>query len=142
LIAFSTGEKTLDEAIEEHERRETTSSGTAVRCIDIPAVVSEHGVIETLNGLPKSGDMIDALNLLTDNHYGHAGPAFVNGLIDYVRERDEDEAAAIEKFKKRVANTINGFIASLDLPDDVDPTVLRVARVFGLVAGAGTLACV
>ena len=141
LIVFSTGEKTLDEAIEEHERRETTNSGTGVRCIDVPGVVSEHGVVEALNGLPTSGDIIDALNRLTVSHYGHAGRAFIQGLIDIVRKLDDDEAAAIENFKKKVGAAINRFIASLDLPDDVDPTVLRVARVFGLFSAAGRLAC-
>ena len=141
LIAFSTGEKTLDEAIEEHERRESTSSGTGVRCIDIPGVVSEYGVVETLNGMPKSGDLIHAIDLLTNSHYGHAGPAFVAGLINYVWKLDEDERAAIEKFKSKISNAIKSFIASLELPDDVDPTVLRVARVFGLFAAAGFLAC-
>ena len=85
--------------------------------------------------------MADAINMLTASNYGHAGPAYVSALSEFVREQSEGgDDAATTAFKAMVSQGIGAFVASLALPDGVDPTVLRVARVFGLLQAAGLLA--
>ena len=136
-IAWSTGEQRLEELIEDAARKGTdVQSGREARCIDVPIESPRaiKGVVESLNGFGTPRDLVVAVDTLAKTHYGHAGPLFVSKLIEQIGRVTEDV------FKADIAESCEAFIASLKLPEDTDPLVYRVARVFALAAVAGSLA--
>lgn len=113
------------------------TGGQAVRMIDVPIGASpgKHAadagpgkIFEDLAGFDTPGALTEALATLSKTHYGHAGPAFVQAIID--RQ---------EEVRKEAEQIIRTMIDSLVEPGD-DPQLRRVAARFGLVAAAAAIA--
>lgn len=57
--------------------------GQVVRLVDVPATdpMSGNGIIEDLHGISSPADFADVIKRACAEHYGHAGPAFIEALI-------------------------------------------------------------
>lgn len=104
------------------------TAGIDVRLLDVPAVVGEFGIFETLHGSVSSAEFVDRVNKAASAHYGVAGPAFVEKVIENV-DLVTAEAARF-----------NGKFVARELPEGATGQIVRVAKRFGLLALAGTLA--
>jgi len=96
-------------------------AGQALRLLDVP-ITGTHGAWDDLHGFTSGAALSDAIRDGTSQHHGHAGRAFVRGLI----ESKPDLSALLE-------TTMKGFKAA-------DGQESRAARVFALCAVAGELA--
>lgn len=103
--------------------------GHEVRLCDIPAeVIAGWGVIETLHGYERSGDLVDALVILASEHYGTAGIAWIEWLTKRIDAIPEQIDAEIRQFTDR------------HMPANAPAPILRVTKRFAIVAAAGELA--
>ena len=140
-MVLSTGELTLDE-MERHSAgaRRQTFAGAEIRLPSIPADAGKGlGLFDTIqkfDGKDRgAARFADALRTASRSHYGHAGPRFVESVIEEIKEVGEEE------FRKDIAKLIRDFGAKVELDDDADDAVKRLLRTFGLIAAAGQLAC-
>ena len=137
-FVISTGELTLDEADAHPNRRHQTFAGAEIRLPSIPADAGKGmGLFEDTHHYKSPARFADHLTRATQEHFGHAGPAFIEALIKHVKECEADEGLG---FGTTLNVGINNFVASLDLGDKADDAVKRLARTFGLIAMAGRLA--
>jgi len=104
-------------------------AGQEVRLIDIAADAGAGlGLFERVPPGMSAGAFSDALKAATGEHYGHAGIAFIRGLVaDPVKAR-----GALAAMRDDVAGEL--------IPNDSAGQVRRVARRFALLAAAGELA--
>jgi putative DNA primase/helicase len=99
----------------------TVRSGQSVRMLDIP-VQGEFGAFDDLHGGDSASEFAHTLFRSTLTHYGHAGPAFVQALIEENPDLDEHLATALGNFHHS------------------DNVQARAARIFAILAVAGALA--
>ncbi len=128
-IMLSTGEIGLADHIRSSKRGDRAMAGQELRLLDIAADAGKNmGVWDNLHAFTGPAEMSDAMKAATRDHYGHAGPAFLERFVGDI------EAA------KRIADDVMaGFMATAKRPDD-HGQVHRAALRFALVAAAGELA--
>ena len=122
IMALSSGERSLSAHMSEGGKR--AKAGQEVRLLDVPATARAHGLFDTLHGHPDGRSFADTLKQETGKHYGHAGVAFVQALVN----ENRDLPALYAK-----ACAIPGFTSR----DGVEG---RAAAVFALLGLAGELA--
>jgi uncharacterized protein (DUF927 family) len=126
---LSSGELTIEARLTSGRRGSARlTGGLAVRMVDIPHAVSDTATFEDIGDHADENSFARWMRDTALEHYGHAGPAFVKYLVN---DRDGVRRTAKE--------LINDFVDAATDHDD-DPQIIRVARRFGLVAAAGTLA--
>lgn len=122
IMALSSGERSLTAHMAEGGKR--TKAGQEVRLLDVPATGQQHGLFDDLHALTNGRAFADRLKQVTSKCYGHAGPTFIEGLINDDRDLPELYAKACQG---------RGFVASNSVES-------RAADVFALVGFAGELA--
>jgi len=122
IMALSSGERTLDAHMSEGGRR--AKAGQEARLLNVPATDRAHGAFDELHGHQDGRAFADALKQSCGAHYGYAGPAFLERLLE-----DERDLPAL--LHEHVQD--EGFAAS-------DPLEMRAAGVFALCGLAGELA--
>ncbi|RKP58632.1 DUF927 domain-containing protein [Pararobbsia silviterrae] len=98
-------------------------AGQAIRILDVP-VSGRHGVFDELHGRVSGGVLSDEVRNLAAKHYGHAGPRFVEKLIEKL-------AGGL-----RLPDSLDWIMKHF--PDGSDQE-RRAARTFALCALAGEL---
>lgn len=128
-IMLSTGEIGLADHIRSSRRGDRAMAGQELRLLDIAADAGKGmGVWETLHAFTGPAELSDALKAATRDHYGHAGPAFLEHFV-----------SDIEEAKRIAGEVMAGFMATAKRADD-HGQVHRAALRFALVAAAGELA--
>jgi putative DNA primase/helicase len=120
---LSSGERSI-------ETHQTTAKiehkvGQTVRIVDVPVVTSQYGLFENIHGTKNGAEFSDALRDAASKHYGHAGPLFIEKLIQNYSRLG---------LSSRLASLLQEFGNDLSAQD------IRVARSFAVVALAGELA--
>ncbi len=128
IIVLSSGEHSTAQQVDIGRGRTRMTGGQAVRMIDIPVEYAPGDSFEDLSGFESSGELAEALAALAKTHYGHAGPAFVQAIINRRAEVAQEAEQIIQMM-------IDGLVE----PGD-DPQVRRVAAKFGVVAAAAKIA--
>ncbi|UWQ74040.1 DUF927 domain-containing protein [Leisingera sp. M658] len=128
LIVLSSGENATADQVESGRGRTRMTGGQAVRMIDIPFEYEEDHSFEDLAGFDSSGAFAEALSGLAKMHFGHAGPAFIEAIINRQAEVSQEAERIIQM-----------MIDSL-VEEGNDPQVRRVAAQFGMVAAAASIA--
>ncbi|WP_200908726.1 DUF927 domain-containing protein [Caballeronia mineralivorans] len=126
LLFLSNGEKGVAALMAEANK--PMKGGIEVRLPAVPAEVGETGVVERLHDFPTPAALIEHLERKAGQHYGTAGPAFIewaSSVADHLTE----------SLHTRVAELVTQWV-----PDDAHSQVARVAKRFALVAVAGELA--
>jgi len=136
---LSSGEETLDKMIREATpQKRAAKAGQMVRIIDIPADAGTgFGVFDHTDEWSseperkKAGAQLsDALEKTATSDYGHAGPAFVDRLM-------QNPEAHI----KTARETVKAFMsAAQQNGSEMESQARRVANRFALAAAAGELA--
>jgi len=122
LMALSSGERTLAGHMAEGGRQ--PKAGQESRLLSIAATRQAHGAFDELHGHPDGRTFADAIRQASQQHHGHAGPAFVEALL----ADDRDMPACYAALHNRPE-----FHAE-------DGQEARAAGWFALVAMAGELA--
>lgn len=122
-VVLSTGERTLADTMREGGKQ--VKAGQEVRLIDL-RVGGAHGCFDELHGRPSGKAFVDDIDCARKAHYGHAGRAFLEGLV-----ADERDLGA--RFAE--IRALPGFN-----PAQADGQRGRVASRFALFALAGELA--
>lgn len=142
VLVLSTGELTFGEKLGSSKRRDQQEvyGGTGVRFLDVPACPKKgHGVFDTLKfegakQFSSGAELSEHFKEYTHRHYGHAGPALVDYIVDRLHE--EGEMA----FSDWLLDDVKAFVEYLELPQDATEEVRRLAKTFGLLASAGKVA--
>jgi putative DNA primase/helicase len=139
-MSLSTGELNFDELERQAAgAKRQAFAGAEMRLPSIPADTGKHGSFEDIGDFTgmKNGAarFADTLQSSARDHYGHAGPRFVEKIIEEVGEIGEYE------FRREIAALVREFVVSVELEDGSDNAVQRLLRTFGLIAAAGQLAC-
>lgn len=121
VLVLSTGELSLNGYMAESGQR--SRAGQEVRLLDITAQRT-HGAWDALHGLSDGRAMSDALQWSAAQHYGHAGPLFIEKLI---------ESGEASKLKDMLAALRGRFAAD-------SGQASRGAERFAIAALAGELA--
>lgn len=122
ILALSSGERTLAAHMQEGGRR--VKAGQEARLLDIPSTDRRHGAFDCLHGHEEGRAFAELLKQATGAQYGHAGPAFVEALLN-----DERDLPGLY-----------GRTCALPALSSADGIEGRAAGVFGLVGLAGELA--
>jgi putative DNA primase/helicase len=131
VMVCSTGEIGLADHARSGRRPERIMAGQELRLIDLPADAGAgFGAWENLHHITSPALFSDAIKASCATHYGHAGPAFVRGLVA--------DPAHWEAEAKRLA--LN-FVGKAKQEGD-SGQVHRGALRFAAVAAAGELAAV
>lgn len=147
VCTFSTGELSFDEKMKLGTSRVSLFAGAEARIPSIPADAGKgQGIFDVV---PKAGAAYAAqqLNEITSSNYGHAGPLFVEKLIEFIAELENDDEEnpdglpGAEVFSEIIKAEVGAFVKSLRLDPKSDAAVLRLANSFGLIAYAGKLVC-
>lgn len=78
VMMLSTGEKPLDTVMAEASKR--TTAGQSIRLPSL-SVARAFGAFDDLHHFNSGAAMSDYLQTATKSHFGHAGPAFIEALI-------------------------------------------------------------
>ncbi|WP_066555577.1 DUF927 domain-containing protein [Croceicoccus bisphenolivorans] len=82
VMVCSTGEIGLADHMRAAKRGERTMAGQELRLLDLPADAGAgFGAWENLHNVESPAAFSDAIKAACTSHYGHAGPAFVRGLV-------------------------------------------------------------
>lgn len=123
---LSNGEKSMRQAIEESGR--TVKAGQMLRIIDIRI----EDIFPSPPGGMTAAEFANHLKQMCSTHYGTAGPAFVQGLVealaDYPEENIELLRANLEKYAKELT------------PESARPEQARAFRRFAALRVTGELA--
>ena len=126
---LSSGEISLAEHARSDGRERRSAAGQEVRILDIEADAGNGlGLFDTLGDYANGDVLARAIKSAAAEHYGHAGPEFVQRLIGQL----DVQAAIIRK-------GIDLF-ATACLPANASGQVKRACRRFGLIAMAGEIA--
>ncbi|WP_295635915.1 DUF927 domain-containing protein [Novosphingobium sp.] len=126
---LSSGEISLAEHARSDGRGRRSAAGQEVRILDIEADAGKgFGLFDSLGGLANGDALARSIKGAAAEHYGIAGPEFVERLIG---ER-EAQARLIRQGIDRFANDCQ--------PADASGQVARACRRFGLIAMAGEIA--
>ncbi|SFQ62786.1 Uncharcterized protein, DUF927 family [Roseivivax halotolerans] len=132
VLALSSGEVKIGQHMASGKlgARGRLLGGVTARALDVPieTMPGSGRTYENLHGFESEAALSDHLAREAARSYGHAGPAFVEHLVE-----DRDAAVAIAR------QMVDRFVAQVRREDD-DAQVSRVARRFGTVAAAGSLA--
>lgn len=129
VFFLSTGEISLADHMRNARKAERTMAGQELRLLDIPADQrTGHGAWQTLHGLPSGAAFSDAIKAGAMAHFGHAGPAFVRGLV-----------SDPERWRKEARRLADDFARSA-LRDGDNGQIARAVARFGAVAAAGEIA--
>ncbi|MBW4934461.1 DUF927 domain-containing protein [Marinobacter sp. F4206] len=122
IMLLSSGERTLSSHMGEANQK--TKAGQSARLLDIPATNRRYGLFDYLHRHKSARAMADHLKQATNQHYGHAGPAFVEAVLEDSRDLKHHYAAIMmrSEFTGR------------------DGLESRAAGTFALIAMAGELA--
>ncbi|WP_454020420.1 DUF927 domain-containing protein [Azospirillum sp. Marseille-Q6669] len=127
VVVLSTGETSLSSMLSRGPNR--VQAGQEVRLIDLPADAgADMGLFERVPAGDTPNSFARRLGQASTEHYGMAGPAFVERLI-------ADGRAGYDNANQQIGAFVKEYCA-----DDVDGQVRRVAYRFGLAAVAGELA--
>jgi putative DNA primase/helicase len=121
-VVLSCGERSLETHIANAGLE--FKAGQAVRIVDLP-IRATYGIFDCLHGEAKASVFSDKLREAAATHFGHAGPMFVQWLIEYLPTLG---------LKQRLSEMTK------QLGDGLPPQEERVARSFALIAVAGELA--
>jgi putative DNA primase/helicase len=100
----------------------SVKEGQSLRILDIPSV-GKYGLFDDLHEFKSGAEFADAICGAANQHYGHAGPAFVKALIAQNRT----------DLAQRYAEIVQRFSTQ-------NPQEARASRCFALAALAGELA--
>ena len=125
-LFLSNGERTLEGHMKEAGKN--IMAGMEVRLVNIPADCGEYGIYSDLLGHDNSQTLNEIVRETANTYYGTAFPAFVKKVVVNRDSVIRATKKMIEKFVER------------NVEADADGQVKRVAKRFGLVAAAGTLA--
>lgn len=129
VMVLSTGEIGLADHMRAAKRGERTMAGQELRLLDLPADAGAgFGAWEALHNVASPAAFSDAIKATCAAHYGHAGPAFVRGLVA--------DPAHWEGEAKRLAKA---FVAKATQDGDSGQANRGAAR-FAAVAAAGEMA--
>jgi putative DNA primase/helicase len=129
VMVCSTGEIGLADHMRAAKGGGRTMAGQELRLLDLPADAGAGlGAWEALHNIAGPAAFSDAIKSACAAHYGHAGPAFVRGLVA--------DPAHWEAETKRLAKT---FVAKAKQDGD-SGQIHRGALRFAAVAAAGELA--
>ncbi len=129
VAILSTGEIGLADHIRAGKRGERPMAGQELRLLDIAADAgAQMGVWETLHGAEGPAALSDAIKAACARDFGHAGPVFLESLIDR-------RAEALATAKDLLAE----FLMSAEREGDTGQAQRAAVR-FGAVAVAGELA--
>ena len=120
---ISSGER----SIETHQANANIDHkvGQTVRIVDVPVVTGQYGLFEDIHEAKNGAEFSDALRDAAAKHYGHAGPIFIEKLIQNYSGLGLPD---------RLASLLQEFGNDLSAQDR------RVARSFAVAALAGELA--
>lgn len=128
-LVLSSGENSLADKIAESGPRQRVAAGQDIRLAEIPSEAHpEFGILDTLHGHPSSAALIGSLNIAVRQHFGHAAPAFVAGVV-----------GAFDSVAAKAVELRRAFVKKFS-PSNAPGQVTRVAERFGLVAAAGEIA--
>lgn len=111
--------------------------GLTVRLADVPAKSWRHGGFADLHGHSTGGAFADALKVASHQHYGHAGPRFIEKLITL------RQGSGMSKLDALVAK-LSGVLAEQLLEGTdmrLESPERRVIQRLAVVSLAGHLAC-
>jgi uncharacterized protein (DUF927 family) len=132
VLALSSGEVKIGQHMSSGKlgARGRLLGGVTARAFDVPIETApgSQRTYENLHGFESEAALSEHLAREAARSYGHAGPAFVEHLVE-----DRDAAVATAR------QMVDRFVAQVRREDD-DAQVSRVARRFGTVAAAGSLA--
>lgn len=129
VAIISSGEVGIAAKIGE-DRGKAVKAGQTVRMVDIQADQGlGFGVFDNAGSFDHAGELADAIKAEACRSYGTAGPEFVRRII----AGDADRVA--EQAKMAMTEFVAEFTAK-----DTGEQVVRVAKVFALIAVAGELA--
>ena len=123
LLFLSSGELGLADKLAENGMK--SRGGQEVRFVGLPV---DKAMLTDLHGLPSAGAVVNRLKELSEQHYGHAGRAFLSALINEV-------STLPEKIRTALECEVNSLC-----PADADGQVRRVAQRFALCGVAGEMA--
>lgn len=129
VMILSTGEIGLADHMRSAKRAERTMAGQELRLLDMEADAGAGmGAWESLHSMASPAAFSDAIKTVCGAHYGHAGPAFVRGLV-----------ADLAWWRAEVVRLAADFVASAKEEGD-SGQIHRAALRFGAVAAAGEVA--
>ena len=129
VMLLSTGEIGLADHMRAAKRAERTMAGQELRLLDLSADMGAGmGAWQVLHGMDGPAVFSDAIKAATAKHYGHAGPAFVRGIV---ADRD--------RWRSEVQRQLAAFVARAKREGD-SGQIHRAALRFGAVAAAGEVA--
>lgn len=137
IIILSSGELKISAHMSEGGQR--TRAGQEIRLLEIPAI-REHGAWDYLHGLKNGANLTSMIQQSAITHYGHAGPIFIQNLLEmapqkigqlprdleaFSREfkaRNGQEARAVERF------ALIGFAGELAIKFGILPVTQGEAK--------------
>lgn len=122
IVTLSTGEHTL--ATHMKKAGAGIKAGQEARLLDLQVDNRAFGTYDNLHGYPDGAAFNSAIKERSGRDYGHAGPAFINALLN-----DTEDRAA----QYNLLTTANTFSAR-------DGVEARAASTFTLIALAGEIA--
>lgn len=131
FLMASSGELTADEMVNRSGLK--LDNGARVRLANIPVPENGLGVFDSLAPNMQAKEMADKIRECTESkYYGTAGIAFLEAFINEVKATNLDDVVT------KIKEDVKAFVDTVTTDDD--PMVGRVAKRFGLVAVAGSLA--
>jgi putative DNA primase/helicase len=121
LMAVSTGEKTLENIMNEAGKQANT--GQLVRLLNIPATF-KYGVFDNLHGFEDGRSLADSLKTACLKNYGYLGPEFVRCLVQDKR----DFTSILDQLTKKISASVSTNLEK------------RAAAIFAIIGMAGELA--
>ncbi len=129
VAILSSGESRVEDYIKEGAG--SAKAGQQVRLLDVRADNRTHGAFDDLHGAVNARVFADALRADTQKNFGHAGPAMVEKLIEFMVDPGIPKLISWWKdLSERMIRTRPG----------AGTQVQRVAKKFALIALAGELA--
>jgi len=122
VVALSSGERSIAASMAEGGRHQ--KAGQSARLLDIRCDGRAHGVFDVLNGAADGRTLSDTLKTASEDHHGHAAPAFIEALLN----DGQDLGALLADLRAEP-----GFAAGAELEG-------RAASMLALIAMAGELA--
>ncbi len=135
LLALSTGEISLRDKIQEDLGRKAYA-GQLARLIDVR--IPDEGVVDALSVRPRQ--TVEALKRACGHHYGTAGPAFIQALLEEAAPGDADGPERFAALKRYVGEVLEEIDPQLALGGFLETHQQRVLRRVALVVLAGVLA--
>ena len=128
VMILSTGEVRLADKI--LEGRQRAMAGQMVRLLDVPADAGYGaGAFDGVGTFESAKVLSDTIKQAARSHYGTAGPAFVEAIIN---EGAEDLSALMLEHMSRFREVL--------VPAGADGQIQRAADRFGFMAAAGEIA--